>query len=69
MTHSILKRHTNITPHLQEMKAGLDLEIGMFRCLVVSEEERLGLIPGVFQYQHLYIVDGVFCIVPDVFGI
>ena len=44
------------------MKAGLDLEIGMFRCLVVSEEERLGLIPGVFQYQHRYIVDGVFCI-------
>merc|ERR1719500_206198 len=31
---------------LLEMKAGLDLEIGMFRCLVVSEEERLGLIPG-----------------------
>ena len=28
------------------MKAGLDLEIGMFRCLVATEEERLGLKPG-----------------------
>ena len=63
MTHSILKRHTNITPHLQEMKAGLDLEIGMFRCLVASEEERLGLKPGDS------FVFSVFGIVPCVFGV
>ena len=28
------------------MKAGLDLEIAMFHCLVSAEEERLGLTPG-----------------------
>ena len=28
------------------MKAGLDLEIGMYHCLVATEEERLGLQPG-----------------------
>jgi len=41
-----LDQLTKDRKQLLEMKAGLDLEIGMFRCLVVSEEERLGLIPG-----------------------
>lgn len=31
---------------LMEVKAGLDLEIAMFHCLVSAEEERLGLTPG-----------------------
>ena len=31
---------------MQEVKAGLDLEIGMYHCLVATEEERLGLQPG-----------------------
>ena len=35
-----------IASFLQEVKAGLDLEIGMYHCLVATEEERLGLQPG-----------------------
>ena len=35
-----------IASFLQEAKAGLDLEIGMYHCLVATEEERLGLQPG-----------------------
>ena len=44
--HKPFHRTEKLTIGLQETKAGLDLEIGMFRCLVATEEERLGLKPG-----------------------
>ena len=39
------------------MKAGLDLEIGMFRCLVDTEEERLGLKLGDLLHQYWSYID------------
>merc|ERR1712218_480440 len=41
-----LDQLTKERKQLLEVKAGLDLEIGMYHCLVATEEERLGLQPG-----------------------
>ena len=43
---NLKKSFLAIASFLQEVKAGLDLEIGMYHCLVATEEERLGLQPG-----------------------